>query len=555
MARPDERHPAGSDLLRAAVVSVGTTADVLRTADELVRAVVPGLADFAAVDLLDGVVDGDVPPPGPVDGAAAGLRRAASCRAGGGVPGEVPVGADVTYPPGSPYARSLTGGMPLLESGTGPDTPWLVPDARPAHALAALPLTAHGTALGLLHLYRGPGAPPIAPGDLELAAAVAVHGAVCLDNARREARSARSRQSLRHALLRDVVPAHPSMEHTRRYLPGRLYKGKGGSWCDVIALSSARVALVAGDATGHGIQAVARAGRARTAVRALLSMDLAPDELLTHLEHLVRQILATNAASGERPGPTTTCLLVFYDPVTGRCQAASAGHPPPLVVRPDRPPEAVDMPVGPPFGEHGTFESVGLDLPEDGVLALYTRGVVSTDDGADGPDALVRALGRPAEDLDALAAHAVDAIGPVRSGEEDGVLLLARPRPVPGRDVVSWEVPPEPASVSRARDLAAEQLTLWNAVEEASTTQLIVSELVTNAIRYGRPPLTLRLIRTDRLVCEVTDTSSTSPHLRHAGGLDEGGRGLFLVAQLADTWGTRYTTQGKTIWAEQPLSG
>ncbi|MFI0900399.1 SpoIIE family protein phosphatase [Streptomyces sp. NPDC020983] len=555
MARREERHAAGSDLLRAAATSVGTTVEVLRTADELARAAVPGLADFAAVDLLDGVVDGDAPPPGPVDGASAGLRRAASCRAGGGAPGGVPVGAGVAYPAGSPYARSLSGGMPLLESGVGPDTPWLAPDARPAHALAALPLAAHGIVLGLLHLYRGPAAPPFAPGDLELAAALAAHGAVCLDNGRREARSARSRQALRHALLRDVVPAHPSMEHTRRYLPGRLYKGKGGSWCDVIALSSARVALVAGDATGHGVQAVARAGRARTAVRALLSMDLAPDELLTHLEHLVRQILATNRASGEPPGVTTTCLLVFYDPVTGGCQAASAGHPPPFLVRPDRPAEPVRMPVGPPFGEHGTFESVDLDLPEDGVLALYTRGVVLGPDGAPAPDTLARALARPADDLDTMAARAVEAVRPVRSGEEDGVLMLARPRPVPGRDVVSWEVPPEPASVSRARDLAAEQLKRWNAAEEATTTQLIVSELVTNAIRYGRPPLTLRLIRTDRLVCEVTDASSTSPHLRHAGGLDEGGRGLFLVAQLADTWGTRYTTHGKTIWAEQPLSG
>ncbi|NUS11117.1 MAG: ATP-binding protein, partial [Streptomyces sp.] len=105
----------------------------------------------------------------------------------------------------------------------------------------------------------------------------------------------------------------------------------------------------------------------------------------------------------------------------------------------------------------------------------------------------------------------------------------------------------------RARGLAARQLAAWGAAEEAPTTQLIVSELLTNAIRYGSPPLTLRLIRSDRLVCEVTDASSTSPHLRHAGGLDEGGRGLFLVAELAETWGTRYGPQGKTIWAEQPL--
>jgi anti-sigma regulatory factor (Ser/Thr protein kinase) len=154
-----------------------------------------------------------------------------------------------------------------------------------------------------------------------------------------------------------------------------------------------------------------------------------------------------------------------------------------------------------------------------------------------------------------MAGNAADALREGRPADEDAVLLLARPRPVPAPDVVSWELPPEPAAVSRARDLAAGQLTAWGAEDEAATMRLIVSELLTNAIRYGRPPLTLRLIRGDRLVCEVADASSTSPHLRHAAGTDEGGRGLFLVAQLADTWGTRYTPQGKTIWAEQPLDG
>jgi hypothetical protein len=56
------------------------------------------------------------------------------------------------------------------------------------------------------------------------------------------------------------------------------------------------------------------------------------------------------------------------------------------------------------------------------------------------------------------------------------------------------------------------------------------------------------------LICEVSDGSSTSPHLRQATATDEGGRGLFLVAQLAQRWGTRYTARGKVIWAEQSLS-
>lgn len=84
-------------------------------------------------------------------------------------------------------------------------------------------------------------------------------------------------------------------------------------------------------------------------------------------------------------------------------------------------------------------------------------------------------------------------------------------------------------------------------------TELIVSELVTNAIRYGGSPITLRLIQDRTLICEVSDSSSTAPHLRRAPTFDEGGRGLMLVAQMAQRWGTRHIPTGKTIWAEQSL--
>ena len=89
--------------------------------------------------------------------------------------------------------------------------------------------------------------------------------------------------------------------------------------------------------------------------------------------------------------------------------------------------------------------------------------------------------------------------------------------------------------------------------ELAFTTELILSELVTNAIRYGSGPIRVRLLRDRSLICEVSDGSSTSPHLRYAATTDEGGRGLFLVAQFTERWGTRYTPDGKVIWAEQPL--
>lgn len=98
--------------------------------------------------------------------------------------------------------------------------------------------------------------------------------------------------------------------------------------------------------------------------------------------------------------------------------------------------------------------------------------------------------------------------------------------------------------------MTARQLSAWDLDDLTFVTELVVSELVTNAIRYAKGPVGLRLIRDRALSCEVSDCSSTAPHLRHARTMDEQGRGLFLVAQVAQRWGTRYTPQGKTIWAE-----
>ncbi len=137
---------------------------------------------------------------------------------------------------------------------------------------------------------------------------------------------------------------------------------------------------------------------------------------------------------------------------------------------------------------------------------------------------------------------------------DDVALLLARTRVLAPEQVASWELPAEPAAAARARRLTEATLTGWGLEELAFTAELVISELVTNAYRYGGgTPVTLRLIRDRSLICEVSDSSSTAPHLRRARTTDEGGRGLFLVAQLTERWGTRYTRDGKTVWTEFPL--
>jgi serine phosphatase RsbU (regulator of sigma subunit)/anti-sigma regulatory factor (Ser/Thr protein kinase) len=473
------------------------------------------------------------------------------------------VGTLTEFAAGTPYAQCLDSGEALPDPDASEvDAAWTAvglglaaghPTTGPV-SWVTVPLRARDTALGLAHFCRFGPRDPFTPQDRELVEDLASCAAVCLDNARRYTDETRAMTELQDALLRDVVPMYASTAHARRYLPGRLHRGRGGSWCDVIALSGARVALIVGDATGHGVKAVARAGRARATLRALAGLDLAPEELFTYFDRLVRRAVETQLAAGEPEGVLPTCLYLVYDPTTGRCDAVSAGHPPPVLAAPGQPAQLLDMPVGPPLGSHGLpFEAAGFDLPDDSVLALYTSGLLGPP-GAPASRRFLHALAGPQPSLDALADAATHAALTGGSPEEDTVLLLVRTSPLAADRVASWDLPADPPAVAPARHLAARQLATWGVDNDAAeVTELVVSELVTNAIRYGTPPIRLRLIHDRALTCEVTDASSTSPHLRHAATNDEGGRGLFLISQLADAWGTRYTPHGKTIWTEQRL--
>jgi sodium/proline symporter len=336
----------------------------------------------------------------------------------------------------------------------------------------------------------------------------------------------------------------------------------GGDWFDVIPLSGARVALVVGDVAGHGINAAATMGRLRTAVRTLANLDLSPDELLAHLDDLVIGLMgahgndAATATEDEAAGTAfmgATCLYAVYDPVSGRCSLARAGHLPPVIVGPGGGARTLDLPAGPPLGlGYLPFQSVELELAEGSLIALYTDGLIeSFDRDVDiGLSRLGDALAVPLQTLEETGCRVIDDLvtGPPA---DDAALLLARTRVLARDRVASWDLPTDPAAVAHARSLAVQQLTEWDVADLTFTTELIVSELVTNAIRHATGPICLRLIRDRGLICEVSDASSTSPRMHHARTTDEGGRGLLIVAQLAHRWGTRYTATGKIIWTEQ----
>ncbi|MEU1177414.1 SpoIIE family protein phosphatase [Streptomyces sp. NPDC005820] len=557
-------------LIAAASSRIGSTLDVTRTAQELADVAVPDLADFLSVDLLTSFEEGQEE--AVAAGSSLALRRVAHQSVLPGVPEAVLALGEVDeYPEGSPPVESLRSGRGLYRQIFPAALPaWVADDAlRVArirdfgfHSVMAVPLSARGTTLGVVVLARHLRPEPFEEDDLVLAEELAARAAVCIDNARRYTRARGTAVTLQRSLLPQRLPEQSAVEVASRYLPAGARAGVGGDWFDVIPLSGARVALVVGDVVGHGIHASATMGLLRTAVRTLADIDLPPDELLTHLDDLVAR-LAGEAEAGETAGGVgATCLYAVYDPVSRRCALARAGHPPPVLVRPDGGAELLDLPAGPPLGLGGLpFESVEFELPEGSVLALYTDGLLDTrsrragaaDDTDDGVSRLCRSLTEPAGSLDALCDTVLGGMLPQRPAD-DVALLVARTRGLDASRVAIWDVEPDPAAVAETRKNVIARLEAWGLTDAAFVTELIVSELVTNAIRHAEPPVQLRLIHDRALICEVSDASGTAPHMRRARTYDEGGRGLLLVAQLTERWGTRPGTQGgKTIWAEQNL--
>jgi anti-sigma regulatory factor (Ser/Thr protein kinase) len=420
----------------------------------------------------------------------------------------------------------------------------------------AVPIQARGVTLGVAVLTRYRRIDPFADDDVLLAEEVTARAAVCIDNARRFSRERETALALQRSLLPRKLPRTAALEASSRYLPAAR-AGVGGDWFDVIPLSGMRVAMVVGDVVGHGIQASATMGRLRTAVRTLADIDLAPDELLTHLDDLVVRLSAEAGGEGSPGEVGATCLYAVYDPVSRRCTLARAGHPPPVMIRPGGPPEPVDLPAGPPLGLGGLpFESAEFELPEGPVLALYTDGLIENRDrDLDVSQRLLfDALYAPSDSLDETCDRILHAVLPPGGAADDVALLLARTQGLPAEQVSTWDIPADPSLVAPIRKQVVEQLDSWNMSEAGFTAELVVSELVTNAIRYGAHPIRLRLIHdATTLICEVSDTNHTAPHLRRAKTWDEGGRGLLLVAQLTQRWGSRHTADGKTIWAELSL--
>ncbi|WP_242606655.1 ATP-binding SpoIIE family protein phosphatase [Protofrankia symbiont of Coriaria ruscifolia] len=548
-------------LLYEAARRIGRSLDVDRTAQDLADVLVPALGDIATVDIDDAVRAGDEPSK-ILGGGQVPLRRVAAVRNSGcWSPGFILAG--MLTPPLSdrPEIKNLQHGKVLMAfaraeaipaAGDFPDM--MVP--LDAHSGMSAPLYVRGLLFGIVTVWRTGSTPVFDRDDRKLLREIVSRAELSVDNARRYTRERHAAVALQQGLLPRASTDTTAAETAGVYLPADRGCEVGGDWYDVIPLSSLRVAFVVGDVIGHGLSASATMGRLRTAVQALADLDPDPGALLTHLDDLVQR-LADEADLSRRDVVGATCVYAVYDPVAGRCTIVSAGHPPPAVVTPEGTVDFVDVSPGPPLGVGGMpFEVTEIDLKPGSMLVLYTDGLLNRHNRD-----VTRGMEWLHDRLEALcdADRPLDDIGRALLGDtsstppaDDVVVLLARTRTVAAEAVVDWEFPADPSVVAEVRRLTTRQLAAWNLDDLVFTTELVVSELATNAIRYAQGPIRVRLIRDDLLVCEVADASNTQPRLCYAHATDEGGRGLFLVAQMTRRWGSRYGRLGKTIWTEQP---
>ncbi|WP_227025272.1 SpoIIE family protein phosphatase [Streptomyces tsukubensis] len=507
--------------------------------------------------------------PGASRPVAPPYRDRAAARAGAGLPGGGPeaerddgapvsVGAVHRYAFDSPRADALRTARPRLLPGN---------EGELVQSTLAVPMVAHDTVVGLAQFARTKGSEPFGERDRALAVELASRAAVCIDNARLYRREHERALILQRSLLPPGDPEASGLDIACRYLPGNAATEVGGDWFDVIELPGHRTALVVGDVMGRGLRAAVAMGELRTAVRTLALLDLEPAEVLSHLDEIARGLgnpsgtqQATRAALKDHDADLAevylaTCVYAVYDSVTRRCTFANAGHLPPVLVEPGETALMLDVPPGMPLGVGGEpFEEVEVELPEGALLGLYTDGLVESryqplDEGLTAFRATLTDPGLPLEDICDHVLNTLD----THHGEDDIALLMARVQGLPEDSVGDWTLPREPRSVGKAREYTRAQLESWDLEQLADTTELLVSELVTNALRYGEGEIRLRLLLDRTLVCEVWDAGLVQPRRRRARATDEGGRGLQLVGLLSASWGSRRTPRGKTVWFEQAL--
>ncbi|MFJ4787297.1 SpoIIE family protein phosphatase [Streptomyces sp. NPDC088794] len=439
-----EQHRAGVEaeaarrrlaLIADASARIGTTLELDRTACELADVAVPELADIAAVDLLEAVVDGRRSSLGPAEHAVIRALAVQAEDAPEALRAADPPGQVARYGPDRLVTECVRTGAPVLVARVGADDlPRIARSPEAAellsragvHSYLAVPLIARGEVLGALDLKRTRNPLPFSDDDLLLARELAARAAVQIDNARWYQNARDTALTLQRSLLPSHPPVIGGLEVASRYQPAGATTEVGGDWFDVIPLDGRKTALVVGDVMGSGINAAATMGRLRTATTTLASLDLDPARLLDHLDRITQDLDHSIA----------TCVYAVHDPELRQCRIANAGHLPPVRLREGRPPELLDLPTGAPLGVGGVaFSTTEIDLEPGDRLVFYTDGLVETrqhplDERLDALLSLLEGPDRPLEevcDLLLRTLHQPD-------NSDDVALLIARVQKQDGRE-------------------------------------------------------------------------------------------------------------------------
>jgi len=543
-------------LLNDASIRIGTTLDLQRTAQELIEVVLPRFADVATVDLLTWVLrDDESGSPAHIGPVVLQAVAAGEANPSGLVSIADEIGQATAFDPAKGYARSLRTGRPLVipvvdeeslrQVASSPDrvAPLLAAGVR---SYLMVPLRARGTVLGGAEFIRMHDREPFGQSDLALAEELAARAALCIDNARLYRRERTTALTLQRSLLPQEIHHTLGMEIAHRYLPSSVVSEVGGDWFDVVPLSCGRVALVVGDVMGHGLRAAATMGQLRTVARTLATLDMEPEQVLTRLDEVA-------ASSGS--DQFATCVCAVYDPVERSGVVASAGHLPPVIVAPDGTADVIDLPSGAPLGVGGVpFESVEFALPEGGILALYTDGLVERRgrDFEEGIDLLRNALAGTGQSLEQDCDAVLSALIP-EGGEDDVALIMAKAVSMDREPIAILALTNDRRVAGQARRFTDAKLREWGLTTLAELARLLVSELVTNALTHTDRPRQLRLFCDRAFTVEVADEDASSPIQRGPTEFEEGGRGIRLVDQLAHRWGSRATRHGKVVWFEMEL--
>ncbi|MFI7610577.1 SpoIIE family protein phosphatase [Nonomuraea terrae] len=426
-------------LLIEASGRIGTTLDVCKTAQELADLAMPALADYVTVDLSEAVVPSEEPPLRPPEGMLTpAFRRAGMASIHTSLPETLwRPGVPVIVPLSAPQAKVLYSGRSHLDTelDLSPGT-WFDHDpdrARLAretgmHSVMIVPVLARGEILGITVFVRSRNPAPFTPDDLVLAEQLVARAALSLDSARRYTRERDTARALQRHLLPRSLSGCDAVELAARYLASDVYEGVGGGWFDAISLPRGRIALTVGDVSGRGVNAAATMGRMRTAIRTLASVDLPPDELLTHLDELT-----TLQNSDPDLFISAACLYAVYDPATRRFVVAAAANPPPAIVCPGGEATFARLNTGASIGLGlGRYEALDLELPVGSLIVLHTEGLVEKRDSGDprtGQERLRAALSAAPHPLEELCTSVIDTMmGGSCSGEDDVALLVARTR-------------------------------------------------------------------------------------------------------------------------------